>query len=177
MVEEVSVIESPTGNAEPQAPLPLQQTSVLAAEGLRKSYRKRTVVDNVSLDIHQNEIVGLLGPNGAGKTTVFYMIVGLIRPDKGRIHLDSKDISRLPMYLRARDGISYLPQEPSVFRKLTVEDNILAILQTLGISKRDREHKVESLLDELDIAYVRHTKAYQLSGGERRRTEIARCLV
>ncbi|MBI3651957.1 MAG: LPS export ABC transporter ATP-binding protein [Acidobacteria bacterium] len=151
--------------------------SVLGAEGLRKSYRKRTVVHQVSLDIKQGEIVGLLGPNGAGKTTIFYMIVGLEKPDKGKIFLDTKDISRLPMYLRARHGISYLPQEASVFRKLTVEENILLVLQTLSLSRRQREHQLESLLDELDIEYVRHTKAYQLSGGERRRTEIARCLV
>ena len=154
-----------------------ENVSVLGAEGLRKSYRKRTVVNNISLAIKQNEIVGLLGPNGAGKTTVFYMIVGLEKPDKGKIYLDSKDISRLPMYLRARNGISYLPQEASVFRKLTVEENILLVLQTMPLSKREREHRLESLLDELDIEYVRHTKAYQLSGGERRRTEIARCLV
>lgn len=154
-----------------------ERLSVLGAEGLRKSYRKRTVVHNISLEIKQNEIVGLLGPNGAGKTTVFYMIVGLEKPDKGKIYLDTKDISRLPMYLRARNGISYLPQEASVFRKLTVEENILLVLQTMPLSKREREHKLESLLDELDIEYVRHTKAYQLSGGERRRTEIARCLV
>jgi lipopolysaccharide export system ATP-binding protein len=177
MAEEVSVIETPVGDAELQATLPTQQTSVLAAESLRKSYRKRVVVDNVSLDIHQNEIVGLLGPNGAGKTTVFYMIVGLERPDAGKIFLDSKDISRLPMYLRARDGISYLPQEASVFRKLTVEENILLVLQTLPLSRAERDHRLEVLLSELDIAYVRHTTAYQLSGGERRRTEIARCLV
>jgi lipopolysaccharide export system ATP-binding protein len=159
-----------------KSPAP-ENISVLGAEGLRKSYRKRTVVHNISLEIKQNEIVGLLGPNGAGKTTVFYMIVGLEKPDKGKIYLDTKDISRLPMYLRARNGISYLPQEASVFRKLTVEENILLVLQTLPLSKREREHKLESLLDELDIEYVRHTKAYQLSGGERRRTEIARCLV
>jgi lipopolysaccharide export system ATP-binding protein len=155
----------------------LKKISVLGADGLRKSYRKRTVVHNISLEIKQNEIVGLLGPNGAGKTTVFYMIVGLEKPDKGKIYLDTKDISRLPMYLRARNGISYLPQEASVFRKLTVEENILLVLQTLPLSKREREHRLESLLDELDIEYVRHTRAYQLSGGERRRTEIARCLV
>ncbi|HKV37675.1 MAG TPA: LPS export ABC transporter ATP-binding protein, partial [Blastocatellia bacterium] len=136
----------------------------------------RPVVNEVSVEIRQGEIVGLLGPNGAGKTTIFYMIVGLEKPDKGRIFLDSKEISRLPMYLRARGGISYLPQEASVFRKLSVEENILAILQTLPISRRDRDHRLESLLNELDIEYVRHTKAYQLSGGERRRTEIARCL-
>ena len=145
--------------------------------GLMKSYRKRAVVNNVSLQIHQNEIVGLLGPNGAGKTTVFYLIVGLEKRDGGKIFLGSRDISRIPMYLRARAGISYLPQEPSVFRKLTVEENIMLVLQTLPLSRADRQHRLEVLLDELDIAYVRHTRAYQLSGGERRRTEIARCLV
>jgi len=177
MVEDVSLIQRRIAEARSQSELPLQQTSILAAEGLRKSYRKRTVVDNVSLDIHQNEIVGLLGPNGAGKTTIFYMIVGLERPDSGKITLDEKDLSRLPMYLRARDGISYLPQEASVFRKLTVEENIMLVLQTLRLTRAQREHRLELLLSELDIAYVRHTKAYQLSGGERRRTEIARCLV
>src|SRR5262245_14028099 len=177
MAEEVSVIETPTGDAEAQAPITLQQTSVLAVEGLRKSYRKRRVVDNVTLVIRQGEILGLLGPNGAGKTTIFYMIVGLERPDSGKILLDSKDISKLPMYLRARDGISYLPQEASVFRKLTVEENILLVLESLPLTKAEREHRIQILLSERDIAYVRHTKAYQLSGGERRRTEIARCLV
>ena len=167
-----AALSSSNGNAATTATI-----SVLGAEGLRKSYRKRTVVHNVSLTINQSEIVGLLGPNGAGKTTIFYMIVGLEKPDKGKIFLDTKEISRLPMYLRARHGISYLPQEASVFRKLTVEENILLVLQTLPLSRREREHKLESLLDELDIEYVRHTKAYQLSGGERRRTEIARCLV
>jgi lipopolysaccharide export system ATP-binding protein len=170
--DEAAVLQSARSKAQA-----LQNISVLGAENLRKSYRKRTVVNNISLEIKQNEIVGLLGPNGAGKTTVFYMIVGLEKPDKGKIYLDAKDISRLPMYLRARNGISYLPQEASVFRKLTVEENILLVLQTMPLSKREREYKLESLLDELDIEYVRHTKAYQLSGGERRRTEIARCLV
>ena len=151
--------------------------SVLGAEGLQKAYRKRTVVHGVSLDIKQGEIVGLLGPNGAGKTTVFYMIVGLERPDSGKIYLDAKDISRQPMYLRARDGISYLPQEPSVFRKLTVEENILLVLQTMPLTRQEREHRLEQLLNDFDIERVRHTRAYQLSGGERRRTEIARCLV
>jgi lipopolysaccharide export system ATP-binding protein len=181
MVEDVSLIEAPPDASQPSPDtslkIPAQEASVLGVEGLRKSYRKRAVVNNVSLEIRQTEIVGLLGPNGAGKTTVFYMIVGLEKPDGGRIFLDSKDISRLPMYLRARSGISYLPQEASVFRKLTVEENILLVLQTLSITKREREHRLEQLLSELDIAYVRHTKAYQLSGGERRRTEIARCLV
>jgi lipopolysaccharide export system ATP-binding protein len=157
-------------------PPPLQQTSVLSVEGLRKSYRKRTVVDNVSLDIRQAEIVGLLGPNGAGKTTVFYMIVGLERPDAGKIFLDAKDISRLPMYLRARDGISYCRRRRP-FSEADGRENILLVLQTLPITKAQRDHRLEVLLSELDIAYVRHTKAYQLSGGERRRTEIARCLV
>jgi lipopolysaccharide export system ATP-binding protein len=182
MVEDVSVITpSPDSARQPQpeisAEIPLQEASVLGVEGLKKSYRKRAVVDDVSLEIRQGEIVGLLGPNGAGKTTVFYMIVGLERPDSGKILLDSKDISPLPMYLRARGGISYLPQEASVFRKLTVEENILLVLQTLTLTRSEREQKLNSLLEELDIAYVRHTKAYQLSGGERRRTEIARCLV
>jgi lipopolysaccharide export system ATP-binding protein len=181
-IDELVVVQAPlvaplallANNGKAVAP---EQLSVLGAEGLRKSYRKRTVVNNISLEIKQNEIVGLLGPNGAGKTTVFYLIVGLEKPDKGKIYLNSKDISRLPMYLRARNGISYLPQEASVFRKLTVEENILLVLQTMPLSKREREHRLEALLDELDIEYVRHTKAYQLSGGERRRTEIARCLV
>src|SRR5215210_26763 len=180
MVEDVSLIEIPPDTAEPLPDTGLkisaEAVSVLAVEGLRKSYRKRAVVNNVSLEIRQTEIVGLLGPNGAGKTTVFYMIVGLEKPDSGKIYLDSKDISRLPMYLRARTGISYLPQEASVFRKLTVEENIMLVLQMLALTKREREHKLESLLSEFDIAYVRHNKAYQLSGGERRRTEIARCL-
>ncbi len=176
------MIESATESAnQPQpdlsAKIPLQETSILGVERLMKSYRKRAVVNDVSLQIRQGEIVGLLGPNGAGKTTIFAMIVGLERPDAGKIYLDSQDISRLPMYLRARNGISYLPQEASVFRKLSVEENILLVLQTLPLTKREREHRLEILLDELDIAYVRHTKAYQLSGGERRRTEIARCLV
>ena len=181
MVEELSVIESPpdipTPSPDPDATTSIKANSILGAIGLRKSYRKRTVVNDVSLEIKQTEIVGLLGPNGAGKTTVFYMIVGLEKPDSGKIILDTKDISRLPMYLRARNGISYLPQEASVFRKLTVEENILLVLQTLPLRRREREHRLEALLNELDIAYVRHTKAYQLSGGERRRTEIARCLV
>ena len=181
MVEDVSLIESPPDAQQPSHDIntksQIKEMSVLGAHGLKKSYRKRIVVNNVSLEIRQGEIVGLLGPNGAGKTTAFYMIVGLEKPDSGKILLNSKDISRLPMYLRARRGISYLPQEASVFRKLSVEENIMLILQTLTLTKREREHRLESLLSELDIAYVRHTKAYQLSGGERRRTEIARCLV
>ena len=181
MAEDVSVIEPPPESPKPStdrsAASSIRDIGILGAVGLRKSYRKRTVVNDVSLEIRQTEIVGLLGPNGAGKTTVFYMIVGLEKPDSGKIFLNSKDISRLPMYLRARNGISYLPQEASVFRKLTVEENILLVLQTLPLTRREREHRLDALLNELDIAYVRHTKAYQLSGGERRRTEIARCLV
>jgi lipopolysaccharide export system ATP-binding protein len=151
--------------------------SVLVAEGLSKAYRRRRVVDQVGVELRQGEIVGLLGPNGAGKTTTFYMIVGLIEPLEGRILLDRTDITRMPMYKRARRGIGYLSQEPSVFRKLTVEDNILAILETLPISKSERRERLEGLLDELNIKHLRHNKAYSLSGGERRRLEITRALV
>jgi lipopolysaccharide export system ATP-binding protein len=147
------------------------------AEGLRKAYRGRTVVNDVSLGLEQGEVVGLLGPNGAGKTTIFYMMVGIERPDRGVVRFDGDDLTRLPMYLRARRGISYLPQEASIFRKLTVEQNILAILETLSLSRRERHERLEALLEELAITHVRRTKGYALSGGERRRTEIARCLV
>lgn len=149
---------------------------ILRAEGLKKSYRGRCVVNNVGIEVRRGEIVGLLGPNGAGKTTSFYMIVGSEKADAGRIYLGEGEITDLPMYLRARRGISYLPQEPSIFRKLTVEKNILAILETLELSWQQRQERLEKLLKELDIAHVRHTKGYALSGGERRRTEIARCL-
>ncbi len=148
----------------------------LAAQGLKKSYRGRTVVNNVTIEVGRGEIVGLLGPNGAGKTTTFYIIVGLERADAGAIRLGDKDITNLPMYLRARRGISYLPQEPSIFRKLTVEKNILAILETLDLSRKARHQRLETLLEELAIGHVRNVKGYSLSGGERRRTEIARCL-
>ena len=152
--------------------------SVLAAEGLTKMYRRRRVVNDVALRLQQGEIVGLLGPNGAGKTTTFYMIVGLIQPLQGRIVLDGADITKMPMYRRAQRGIGYLSQEPSIFRKLSVEDNILAILETLpGLSREDRKTRLESLLDELGIKYLRNSKAYALSGGERRRLEITRALV
>jgi lipopolysaccharide export system ATP-binding protein len=154
-----------------------QPGSYLGAEGLVKAYRGRTVVNEVSLGLHQGEIVGLLGPNGAGKTTIFYMIVGIERPDRGRVHLGTEDITKLPMYLRARHGISYLPQEASIFRKLSVEENIMAILETLPLRRRERKARLEDLLEELAIGHVRRTKGYALSGGERRRTEIARCLV
>jgi lipopolysaccharide export system ATP-binding protein len=151
--------------------------AVLSAEGLTKIYRRRRVVDQVALSLRQGEIVGLLGPNGAGKTTTFYMIVGLVRPDHGRIYLDDEDISGLPMYRRARQGIGYLSQEPSVFRKLTVEQNVLAILETQDLPRAERESRLEGLLDELSIKHLRHTPAFQLSGGERRRLEITRALV
>jgi lipopolysaccharide export system ATP-binding protein len=151
--------------------------SRLEAQHLVKAYKGRRVVNNVSLDLAQGEIVGLLGPNGAGKTTSFYMITGLIRPDEGKILLDGRDITALPMYLRARAGIGYLAQEPSIFRKLTVEENVMAILETLNIDAEGRRRRLESLLDELAIKHLRHQKAYQLSGGERRRLEITRALV
>lgn len=151
--------------------------SILEAKGLVKSYRRRAVVNDVGLRLQQGEIVGLLGPNGAGKTTTFYMIVGLIEPQEGRILLDGKDISAMPMYKRARLGIGYLSQEPSVFRKLSVEDNIMAILETLPISGQERHRRLEKLLDELNIKRLRKNKAYSLSGGERRRLEITRALV
>src|SRR5271165_5193964 len=144
---------------------------------ISKSYRRRKVVDNVSVWVQQGEVVGLLGPNGAGKTTSFYMIVGLITPDSGRVLLDDKDITSLAMYQRARLGISYLPQEASVFRKLSVEDNLMAILQTLPLNRRERRDRMNRLIEQLGLEQVRHSKGYVLSGGERRRVEIARSLV
>ena len=149
----------------------------LATEEIGKSYTGRQVVRGVSISIGQGEVVGLLGPNGAGKTTSFYMIVGLVRPDIGRVLADGQDITTLPMYLRARNfGISYLPQEPSIFRKLTVEDNILAVLETQQLSWETRLTRTESLIEQLSLGHVRKTRGYALSGGERRRVEIARCL-
>ncbi len=144
---------------------------------ISKSYAGRKVVDNVSVTIEQGEVVGLLGPNGAGKTTSFYMIVGLISPDSGRILLDEEDITGLPMYQRARKGISYLPQEPSVFRKLTVEENLMAILETLPLTARERRSRMQELIEQLGLEKVRGNRAFTLSGGERRRVEIARSLV
>jgi lipopolysaccharide export system ATP-binding protein len=151
--------------------------SVLSAEGLVKVYRGRRVVNDVALRVAQGEIVGLLGPNGAGKTTTFYMLVGLIAPQAGGIRMDGTDITGMPMYERARKGIGYLSQEPSIFRKLTVEQNITAILETLSISADERKARLETLLDELSIKHLRNSRAYQLSGGERRRLEITRALV
>jgi lipopolysaccharide export system ATP-binding protein len=149
----------------------------METEELSKSYGGREVVRGVSIDINQGEVVGLLGPNGAGKTTSFYMIVGLVRPDGGRVIVDGNDITRLPMYQRARRfGISYLPQEPSVFRKLTVEENILAVLEAQHLSWERRRTVTHKLIDQLNLGHVRQTRGYALSGGERRRVEIARCL-
>jgi len=161
----------------PIAPTTVAGASVLSAEGLVKVYRGRRVVHDVALRVRQGEIVGLLGPNGAGKTTTFYMLVGLIAPQSGRIQLDGRDITKMPMYQRARQGIGYLSQEPSIFRKLTVEQNILAILETLPISAEERSNRLETLLDELGVKRLRHSRAFQLSGGERRRLEITRALV
>ncbi len=143
---------------------------------ISKTYRGRKVVDNVSILVEQGQVVGLLGPNGAGKTTSFYMIVGLISPDSGTVRLDDGDITELPMYMRARRGISYLPQEASVFRKLSVEQNLMAILETLSLSGRERRDRMNQLIEQLGLEKVRHNKGYALSGGERRRVEIARSL-
>jgi lipopolysaccharide export system ATP-binding protein len=150
---------------------------ILSTVDLTKSYKGRKVVDDINLRIGQGEVVGLLGPNGAGKTTTFYMIVGLTSPDAGQVLLDGVDITNLPMYLRARNGISYLPQEPSIFRKLTVEENILAVLETLPFTPHQRRERLEELIEELGLQHVRRSYGYVLSGGERRRVEVARSLV
>ncbi|HUR11751.1 MAG TPA: LPS export ABC transporter ATP-binding protein [Flavitalea sp.] len=150
--------------------------SEIITKELVKRYRNRTVVNHVSINVKQGEIVGLLGPNGAGKTTTFYMVVGLIRPDEGTVHLDNNDITRLPMFRRAKQGIGYLPQEASVFRKLSVEDNIKAILEMTNLSRGEQKRKLEELLDEFRLHHVRKNNGDSLSGGERRRTEIARAL-
>jgi lipopolysaccharide export system ATP-binding protein len=154
----------------------LGESTVLATDSVVKIYSKRRVVNHVSIDVASGEIVGLLGPNGAGKTTTFYMIVGMIRPNEGRITLGGADITYMPMYKRARRGIGYLPQEPSVFRGLSVEDNLLAVLETMPYSRAERREVLERLLEELDIKHIRKSKGYQLSGGERRRVEITRSL-
>jgi len=149
----------------------------LDIDGISKSYRGRKVVRDVSLSIQSAEVVGLLGPNGAGKTTTFYCILGLVTPDGGRILLNGNDITRLPMYLRAREGISYLPQEASIFRKMTVEENLMAILETLDLTSAEIKERASNILEELKIAHLARSPAYSLSGGERRRAEIARALV
>ncbi|MGI9039378.1 MAG: LPS export ABC transporter ATP-binding protein [Gemmatimonadota bacterium] len=151
-------------------------SSLLKASGLVRSFGKRRVVDGVDLHVRQGEIVGLLGPNGAGKTTTFYMIVGLLPAHEGSVLLDADNLTRVPMYRRARKGIGYLSQEPSIFRKLTVEQNVLAILETLPLGRQERMKRLDELLDELSIAHLRKNKAYSLSGGERRRLEITRAL-
>ncbi len=148
----------------------------IVAEGLVKAYHGRRVVDGVNLRVDRGEVVGLLGPNGAGKTTTFYMIVGLERCDGGRIELDGRDVTRQPMYRRARLGVGYLAQEASVFRKLTVEENVLAVLEAVGVPREERRSRVEALLDEFRLSHVRRQYGFMLSGGERRRTEIARAL-
>ncbi len=149
----------------------------LRADGIYKKLGAREILRGVTVEVRPGEVVGLLGPNGAGKTTTFYTIVGLMRPDSGKIELDGKDITAEPMYLRARRGVSYLPQEPSVFRKLTVEENIMAILETLPLSHEERNERMATLLEELSIAHLAKSKAFTLSGGERRRVEITRALV
>ncbi|HPU98264.1 MAG TPA: LPS export ABC transporter ATP-binding protein, partial [Candidatus Hydrogenedentes bacterium] len=155
----------------PGEPIPL-----LRVEGLVKAFRKRTVVRGVSLTVRQGEVIGLLGPNGAGKTTTFSMIVGLLKPDAGKIYFEDQDVTRLPMYRRARAGMAYLPQEPSVFRNLTVRENLLAILEYQPLSRKDREQRAARLMEDLNITHLADNPAHTLSGGERRRTEIARAL-
>jgi lipopolysaccharide export system ATP-binding protein len=163
--------------ATPEKRAPLPGGSILEGLGLSKTFKRRKVVDDVSVRLQQGEIVGLLGPNGAGKTTTFYLITGLIRPDSGKVLLDGQDLTSAPMYQRARRGIGYLAQEPSVFRKMTVEENIIAILETMNLSRAERRARLETLLDELSIKHLRKSRAYALSGGERRRLEITRALV
>jgi lipopolysaccharide export system ATP-binding protein len=160
------------------APRPVSGPSAtaLTASHLEKKYGKRRVVDDVGLHVEKGEVVGLLGANGAGKTTTFYMIVGLERPDGGTVSLGDRDVTKLPMYLRARLGLGYLPQEPSIFRKMTAAQNILAVLETMGLRRRERLKRLEELLEEFGIAHVRNTRGDALSGGERRRTEIARAI-
>jgi lipopolysaccharide export system ATP-binding protein len=174
--------ESPVDAAEGEHPHRRRSMLVpggltLSAKGLVKSYRGRKVVNDVDVHVRQGEIVGLLGPNGAGKTTSFYMIVGLIRPDRGKVFIGQRELTGVPMYRRARAGIGYLAQEPSIFRRLTVEENVMAILQMMKLTRAERKRRLEELLDELGIKHLRKTKAYALSGGERRRLEITRALV
>jgi lipopolysaccharide export system ATP-binding protein len=171
------LLKGPARGAARQSPAGVAGGSTLSARGLVKAYRKRRVVAEVDIEVSQGEIVGLLGPNGAGKTTTFYMVVGLIGPDRGKVYLDDRELTRWPMYRRARAGIGYLAQEPSIFRKLSVEQNILAILETMPYKRAERKARLERLLDELGLRHLRKAKAYSLSGGERRRLEITRALV
>ena len=166
-------VPQPTAHAEME---PVISQIILRSEGLVKRYKKRAVVNEVSIEVKQGEIVGLLGPNGAGKTTTFYMIVGMIRPNAGKVFMDNAEITKMPMYRRARKGISYLPQEASVFRRLSVKDNLTAILQTTSLSRQAREEKCNRLMEEFGLTHIAASKGYMLSGGERRRTEIARAL-
>ncbi|MCH8304591.1 MAG: LPS export ABC transporter ATP-binding protein [Candidatus Marinimicrobia bacterium] len=152
-------------------------SKTLGVQGLRKRYGKKVVVNGISLDVHKGEIVGLLGPNGAGKTTTFYMITGMIRPNGGQVYLEKQNITSMPMYKRARLGIGYLSQEPSVFRRLTVEDNLKLILQTMKLSRKEVSFRIDKYLNDMSITHIRKRKGYQLSGGERRRTEICRALL
>ncbi len=161
--------------SESNAPSSMEQ-NLLRSQGLIKRYKKRTVVNDVSVQVRQGEIVGLLGPNGAGKTTTFYMIVGMIRPNGGKVYMDESDITKQPMYRRARLGIGYLPQEASVFRRLSVRDNILSVLQLTKLSRKSQEEKTDRLLEDFGLTHIAKSKGYVLSGGERRRTEIARAL-
>ncbi|MFA7227582.1 MAG: LPS export ABC transporter ATP-binding protein [Melioribacteraceae bacterium] len=154
----------------------MAENLILRSENLQKVYKKRTVVNNVSVQVQQGEVVGLLGPNGAGKTTTFYMIVGMIKPNGGKVYLQEKEITDEPMYKRAKMGIGYLPQEASIFRRLSVEDNLMAVLQMMNLTNDEKKEKQEKLLNELGIAHVRKNMGFQLSGGERRRCEIARAL-
>ncbi|HEX2866834.1 MAG TPA: LPS export ABC transporter ATP-binding protein [Ignavibacteriales bacterium] len=154
----------------------MENSLTLRSEDLVKIYKKRTVVKKVSVQVTQGEIVGLLGPNGAGKTTTFYMIVGMIKPEAGKVFLDSEDITSMPMYKRARMGIGYLPQEASIFRRLSVEENLMAVLQMMDIPAKERKERCNQLLEDLNITHIRKSLGFQLSGGERRRTEIARAL-
>ena len=149
----------------------------LRADNLDKAFKGRTVVDGISIGLEAGEVVGLLGPNGAGKTTTFYMVLGLLKPDRGRVMLNGEDVTDLPVYKRARKGLGFLPQEPSIFRKLTVEQNVMAILEILDLSEEERRQRLDSLLQELDLTHLAKSKAYTLSGGERRRAEITRSLV
>jgi lipopolysaccharide export system ATP-binding protein len=164
------------GEVGSQSLQPQKQESVLRSDGIFKRYKKRYVVKDVSVEVKQGEVVGLLGPNGAGKTTTFYMIVGMIRPTAGKVFLDGQEITKLPMYKRARLGIGYLPQEASIFRRLTVRENIMAVLQMMKLEEKERAERCDRLLTELGVSSVADSKAYVLSGGERRRTEIARAL-
>ena len=178
LVEPGDVVSPALSESAPRVPSSDKAPSAtaLAAAHLQKAYGRRRVVDDVSLHVEQGEVVGLLGANGAGKTTTFYMIIGLERPDRGTVRLADRDITKLPMYLRARLGLGYLPQEPSIFRKMTAAQNILAVLETMNIRRRERFKRLEELLEEFGIQHVRNTRGDSLSGGERRRTEIARSL-